>query len=278
MFAFHYSGKEMIFLEKTAGVLKARWLINYINPNYPIDLFRLLEKPELEIDRSVSIIPCDNLPIDISATIVKHPQLNYCYIMFNTNHTIGRNRFSIAHEIGHLSLNHKGYGIGENEDPLIKKEADDFASELLLPYSKFMNVAVMNYNLDPISLAMKLRDKRHFWASLEATCRRILDIELFTGVFILYDHFRRYFTYNSKDFEPCEDTVENINRILLELKSVLWSRTMFSTKTAGLFVFAKRFMSGQILAAVTTTDKIGHNTYINFSDQWAKQSNLRLAK
>ena len=253
-------------MKKSAGVLKARWLIDYINPSYPIDFFRLLERPELEIDRSVSIIPCDNLPINISATIVKHPRLNDCYIMFNTNHTIGRNRFSIAHEIGHLSLNHKGYGIGENEDSSIKKEADDFACELLLPYSKFMNVAVMNYNLDPISLAMKLRDKHHFWTSLEATCRRILDLGLFTGVFILYDHFRRYFTYNSNNFEPCEDMAENINRVLVELKSALRSRAMFSTKTDNLFVFARKFVSGQILAAITTKDRIGHNTYINFSN------------
>jgi len=229
-------------------------------PSYPLDIVWFLDRFNLglEKDKRVYLAPCDCLPNSVSASLIKHPRLNYQYIIYNSAHNAERKRFSVAHEFGHLALKHKAYSIGDDEDPAIKKEADDFATELLMPRLKFISAAMMNLNLDPISLAMKLRNRRHFWVSLEAACRRLLDLGLFTGVFVLYDSCRRYFTYNSEDFDPCEDKAEIINKLLNELKHAVNSKK-FSAKISGLFFFARRFSSGQILAALTTKDCIGYS-------------------
>ena len=55
-------------------------------------------------------------------------------LLVNSGLPQGRFRFSIAHELGHFLLNHAPLTyIGEKRSPAIEKEADAFASELLLP-------------------------------------------------------------------------------------------------------------------------------------------------
>lgn len=63
------------------------------------------------------------------------------YIAFNTNvHSTFRNRFSVAHELGHLIL-HKNVPAAEVEDrnnlKLIESQADHFASAFLTPSETF---------------------------------------------------------------------------------------------------------------------------------------------
>lgn len=260
---------------ESIGAFKARWLVENIRPIYPLNLIHFSRRPELGLDKPVSIVPCDKLPGEVNATLIRHPHLNDDFILYNSSNIIERIRFSIAHELAHLVLGHKGYSIGDNEDQVMKKEADDFATELLLPYFKFMDIACINKNLDPISLVMKLRDKRYFWTSLESTCRRVLELELFTGAFILYDHLRPYFAYNSIKFDPCDSFKEDINSILITIKSTLARRGTISTTVEGLYIFARRFLSGQILASITTKDRIGYNIYNDLQKQW--QSKLRIA-
>ena len=61
-------------------------------------------------------------------------------IMYNSNHSRNRQRFTVAHEIGHLVLGHrfvesehKEINDFEIDDP-IEVEANTFASELLMPF------------------------------------------------------------------------------------------------------------------------------------------------
>ncbi|MDR2175609.1 MAG: ImmA/IrrE family metallo-endopeptidase [Synergistaceae bacterium] len=55
-------------------------------------------------------------------------------LLVNSRLPQGRFRFSIAHELGHFLLRHRPLAyIGEKRSPAIEKEADAFASELLLP-------------------------------------------------------------------------------------------------------------------------------------------------
>ena len=60
-------------------------------------------------------------------------------ILVNKDQPLGQKRFNIAHEIGHLALNHKGIIMQSSSHPLKQnkskkeKEADVFASELLIP-------------------------------------------------------------------------------------------------------------------------------------------------
>lgn len=57
-------------------------------------------------------------------------------IFFNDNCTVGRQRFTVAHELGHILL-HGGKGVYNREpnpkDVLIEQEANVFASRLLAP-------------------------------------------------------------------------------------------------------------------------------------------------
>jgi len=237
------------------GTIEAQRLVNRMKPSYPVDIVWFLKKLNSEMDKQVQLIPCSTLPNDVSAALIQHSQFEFHYIVYNTEHTIERNRFSVAHEFGHLVLKHKSYSVGEDESPVTKKEADDFATDLLLPRARFINAAAVNRHLDPVSLAMKLRDRRHFWVSLEAACRKILDLGLFTGTFILYDRSGRYFYYNSDDFEPNEEAAKNVNRLLVGFEN--GPERALSAKTDGLFIYAKRFLSGQILAAVVTGDRAG---------------------
>jgi len=263
--------KGAVLVESTysPGTTKAQELITRVKPSYPLDIVWLLDKlNEFKMNKQVQLVPCDYLPDSVSASLIQHPGLNYQYIIYNSAHNIERKRFSVAHEFGHLALEHKAYSIGDDEDPAIKKEADDFATELLMPRSKFTYAAAVNFHLDPISLAMKLRDRRHFWTSLEATCRRLLDLGLFTGAFVLYDSNRRYFLYNSEDFDPCEDRAEIINKLLNEFKHTA-NPKKFSTKTSDLFFFARKFSSGQILVALTPKDCIGSSLYFKIAEQSA---------
>ena len=56
------------------------------------------------------------------------------FLLANERLPLGRFRFSIAHELGHLLLNHKPLThINEKRSPRLEREADVFASELLLP-------------------------------------------------------------------------------------------------------------------------------------------------
>ena len=56
--------------------------------------------------------------------------------LVNSSLPQGRARFSIAHELGHLLLRHNPLGrIGEPRDPDQERQADRFASELLMPES-----------------------------------------------------------------------------------------------------------------------------------------------
>lgn len=74
-------------------------------------------------------------------------------ILVNASLSQGRARFSIAHELGHLLLRHNPLGgIGEPRNPDQERQADRFASELLMP------------------AALLREDCRSF--SFEALCRR----------------------------------------------------------------------------------------------------------
>ncbi len=56
------------------------------------------------------------------------------FIAVNENRTFARKRFTIAHEIGHF-LMHKGesFDLSGKGDPKIEREADIFATNLLMP-------------------------------------------------------------------------------------------------------------------------------------------------
>jgi Zn-dependent peptidase ImmA (M78 family) len=77
-------------------------------------------------------------------------------ILYNKNHHIHRNRFTVAHEIGHLVLGHlkKTYDIADftSSDPE-EKEANEFAAELLIPTHLLKDL----YKKDPSPKSLAVR-------------------------------------------------------------------------------------------------------------------------
>ena len=82
-----------------------------------------------------------------------------CLVLYNHALPVGRRRFTIAHELGHLFLEHLGEqkelfreGTGEEE-----YEANDFAANLLMPKAEFIECVYNNLdeeglcNLDAVS-------------------------------------------------------------------------------------------------------------------------------
>lgn len=107
------------------------------------------------IDNNVTALPVDLLKITKAAGIktIKNSEVNELsgnecgasvldgntwYIIYDDECTIGRRRFTIAHELGHIFLGHalvKGYHARtfDTEKPQVEVAADIFASRLLAP-------------------------------------------------------------------------------------------------------------------------------------------------
>lgn len=68
-------------------------------------------------------------------------------IYINRRHCRARQRFSLAHEIGHLALEHKPEQIGRWE---IEREANIFAGEMLMPV---LSVKLLAHKLHIVELA-----------------------------------------------------------------------------------------------------------------------------
>ena len=99
-----------------------------------------ITSPPIPIERvaelfSIKIFPYPNFPDNISGTIIN--QKESAVIGVNSNHAVARQRFTIAHELGHFLLGHE---LGEKiiDDVFDKpndkeREANEFAAELLMP-------------------------------------------------------------------------------------------------------------------------------------------------
>lgn len=102
-----------------------------------IDIIQLASKAGIDVYGS-------NASDDFNAEITHISSQNRFEILVNTNHSLNRQRFSIAHELAHFVLHSeeiKKYGSLKREInrsnasyfPDIEKEADEFGGELLVP-------------------------------------------------------------------------------------------------------------------------------------------------
>lgn len=120
-------------------------------------------------------------------------------IFLNSQMPNDRNRFSLAHEIGHIIM-HIGQGQPGSEG--LEREADLFASEFLMPEDE---IGAMLYNLNLATLAEL---KRRWRVSMRALIRRAHDLNCIS------DRTYRSFqiTFSKKGFtknEPVIIPVEN---------------------------------------------------------------------
>ncbi len=93
-------------------------------------------------------------------------------IFYSGSCSVGRQRFTIAHELGHLILNHKGDLINREPSPgdsPVEREANTFAAQLLAPSCVLWGVETCN----PSSIS-ELCNISHQAASFQA--RRMVDL------------------------------------------------------------------------------------------------------
>lgn len=121
--------------EKYKNARNLAWniLIKYNLYSFPIDIIELANKLNIQIYK------VNNLPNDIYAfNTIKTNKKIICY---KDSGNIDTNRFTIAHELGHILLNHS------NKTKEYKEEqANIFASRLLCPLC-----IIKHYNFDSIA-------------------------------------------------------------------------------------------------------------------------------
>lgn len=89
-------------------------------------------------------------------------------IGYNEKQHVHRNRFTVAHEIGHLLFNHtcSGAGVSFEDSRIHEKEAHEFAAELLMPL-EYLKSDLKSGLKDFEELSQK------YWVSKEALGWRI---------------------------------------------------------------------------------------------------------
>jgi Zn-dependent peptidase ImmA (M78 family) len=119
----------------------------------PLDVKTIAEKLNIEV--------CfEELPEDISG-ILKKDENNKWKIKVNANHHPNRQRYTIAHELGHYCLHRYQESFFEDqiffrglERTRTEMEANSFASEILIPEKQFQKFLQDNIN-DVDKLATK---------------------------------------------------------------------------------------------------------------------------
>jgi Zn-dependent peptidase ImmA (M78 family) len=120
-------------MHKSIAAARARLLVKNLQPSYPLDIQWLLGQIS---DKPVRVFNRD-LPHEVSGLIHTRDSFEHVYILLNQNHSFTRRRFSLAHEASHMYLHMDApimlHFSSQDEDPIIKAEADTFAAEVLMP-------------------------------------------------------------------------------------------------------------------------------------------------
>ena len=102
--------------ERIAELVRRTWLV----PTGPMkDLVGWLERA------GCLVVPCDFAALAVDGVTISAPSLPPC-IFLNRNQSSDRQRFSLAHELGHIVMHRV-------PTPTMEDEADAFASALLMP-------------------------------------------------------------------------------------------------------------------------------------------------
>lgn len=136
----------------TEAPVSLQKIIKHLQTKYPLDVKRIV------IGEKVSGL----------LVVCKEIDAEYAVIGFNATHPWCRRRFTIAHEIGHLLLEH-GCNKNVEDGSLNETEANQFAGELLVPtvfikkdFAKTPNVQDLAslYCVSDQTLTIKLMDAR----------------------------------------------------------------------------------------------------------------------
>ncbi|GEM_PF-3471762 len=155
-----------------------------LREDFPLNLKRVALAIDTKLDIEVIIEEYDNVPNEITA------QLTYsdwvALILVNRYHSEHKKRFGIAHEFGHLLMDHQHGNLrpGSSEPDREKEEANNFAASLLMPAWHVLGL-VKKYPDSLTFLVQKISS--YFGVSLEASARRLAGTDFVPGLFALVD-------------------------------------------------------------------------------------------
>ena len=105
------------------------------------------------------------------------------FMLINSSHTIGRQNFTIAHEIYHIYCNDYNKEVVcnnvKNERNKSEENADNFASYLLLPEDGLLNlISEKELSKNKITLKTILEIENYYQVSRSALLKRLLNMKL----------------------------------------------------------------------------------------------------
>lgn len=131
-------------------------------------------------------VKCGPLPEDLSGFLIRDK--HSIVIGVNSNHSETRQRFTIAHELGHLLL-HPGENYVDRNFPIFFRdehsstaeiraeiEANQFAADLLMPKRMILDLTKGSIDIDDNELVDKLADR--FNVSPQAMTFRLTNLGL----------------------------------------------------------------------------------------------------
>lgn len=142
------------------------------------------------------------LPENFSGMAVKVEDKRF--MLINSGHSIGRQNFSICHEIYHLYIDKEfsphqcSSGLFDHKN-LNEYKADFFASYFLLPDDGIIHlIPEKELDNDKIGLETILKIEHYFSCSRTALLRRLKEMRLISPK--LYDKFDHDIKYNAKQY------------------------------------------------------------------------------
>lgn len=147
--------------EQAAEEVRAQWHL----ADRPIaDMMSLLES------KGVRILSLDHRCKDVDAFCFSRDGVSYIFV--STVKTAERQRFDLAHELGHLVL-HAGVPADSANSKERERQADSFASAFLMPASR---IYTQSMNGAPVERILKA--KKYWQVSAMAMARRLHDLKL----------------------------------------------------------------------------------------------------
>lgn len=201
-------------MNELANEHRVKW---YLDDKVPIDIISVLKN---KMDKLTIVFMDMNNSISGASSKIK----DYQIMFINSNHSYGRQRFTIAHELYHLEYDKTNKTCSDMNKNENEKKADQFASCLLLPHAALLNYEQIN-NIKKWELNDIIDAEQYFQISHHALLWRLRNLEK-----ISYDDFNNYknlakkqankLGYNMnlyKPFSPGETSMGNIIKILEEV-------------------------------------------------------------
>ena len=186
-------------ISNAARELRDLWNIE----NKPIkDIIFLMENNGLV----VTALPTNTEEIDAFTQYIKIENKEYmCVVLENEKKSACRRQFSAAHELGHIILHANKINMNEierSEFREIERQANLFASELLLPEEEFKKDLIMTTSLKSYEIL-----KRKWHVSILAMMMRACNLNIITQNQFQY-LMKQYTIKNYRKHEPLDNIIE----------------------------------------------------------------------